>query len=257
MQRYFLKEEYQNQSDFQVTGEAFHHMSHVMRMKPADQVYLVFVNQVSLVAEITEITEDAVVLKEVAKELQEKELPVAITIASGYPKGDKLDWIVQKGTELGAAAFIGFPAKASVVKWDAKKLAKKQQRLEKIAQEAAEQSHRQVTPQVHLLATINELYQMLPHFDQIIVAYEESAKAGEQAQLVQLLQSVQPGQRILALFGPEGGIMPEEIANLQAAGAKLCGLGPRILRTETAPLYLLSAASYQMELLKEEGDEAK
>ncbi|KFN89764.1 ribosomal RNA small subunit methyltransferase E, partial [Tetragenococcus muriaticus 3MR10-3] len=55
-----------------------------------------------------------------AKESQEKELPLSITIACGYPKGDKIDWMVQKATELGAAAFIGFPAKTSIVKWDQK-----------------------------------------------------------------------------------------------------------------------------------------
>ena len=84
-----------------------------------------------------------------------------------------------------------------------------------------------------------------------MIAYEESAKAGEMAHLAQVLTDVQPGERILAVFGPEGGIMPAEIETLVAAGGILCGLGPRILRTETAPLYLLSAASYQLELAKE------
>lgn len=249
MQRYFLEESYTPQERYEVTGEPYHHMVRVMRMNTGQQVYLAFQNRVSIIAEITDMTESTVVLKEIAKEQQVKELPIAITIASGYPKGDKLDLVIQKGTELGAASFIGFPAKTSVVKWDAKKLAKKQQRLEKIAQEAAEQSHRQVTPTVELIATEQEFLTKVATYDVIVVAYEESAKQGERAQLAQILQQVEPGTRLLAIFGPEGGLTSQEVATLVEMQGQLCGLGPRILRAETAPFYLLSAASYQLELL--------
>lgn len=248
MQRYFLEEDYQGAQQYRLTGEPFHHMIHVMRMKPGTEVYLAFQNQLAIVAEITAVSDEAVELQEVRKETQNKELPVAITIASGYPKGDKLEWIVQKGTELGAHAFIGFPAKSSVVKWDGKKLGKKQQRLGKIAQEAAEQSHRQVTPQIDLLENLGQFQQRLTEFDVILVAYEEAAKEGEQANLVQVFKKLPQGARVLAVFGPEGGILPAEVDLLTAAGGIFCGLGPRILRTETAPLYLLSAASFYFEL---------
>ncbi len=107
-------------------------------------------------------------------------MPLQVTIASGYPKGDKLDLIVQKGTELGAAAFIGFPAQTSVVKWDQKKLQKKQQRLQKIAQEAAEQSQRQIAPAITLLDNAKAFWQSLSQYDAVLVAYEESAKQEKQ-----------------------------------------------------------------------------
>lgn len=248
MQRYFISTPYKS-GEIRLKGEAFHHMVRVMRMKLADKVYLVYKDQIAIIAKITAIEENAVVLSEVAKELQNKELPLLVTIASGYPKGDKLEWIVQKGTELGAYEFIGFPAQSSVVKWDEKKLAKKKQRLIKISQEAAEQSQRQLTPNVELLTNEKQLWDKLADYDAIIVAYEESAKQGEKAQLVQVLQGLPVGSRLLAIFGPEGGITPAEIEKMTALGGKLCGLGPRILRTETAPLYLLSAVSYQWELL--------
>ncbi|GGI66236.1 16S rRNA (uracil(1498)-N(3))-methyltransferase [Enterococcus alcedinis] len=248
MQRYFINEDYQVKARYQTEGNDYHHMIRVMRMAIGDQVYLAFSNQVSIIAEITEILEDRVELKEIAKEEQTKELPVQITIASGYPKGDKLDLIFQKATELGAHDLIGFPAQSSVVKWDDKKLKKKQQRLSKIVEEAAEQSHRQLVPNVTLYAGKEAFYQQLPTYDQIIVAYEESAKQGEKSRLAQVFQSLQPGQRVLAIFGPEGGLTAKEIETFTQAGAHLCGLGPRILRCETAPLYLLGAASYQFEL---------
>lgn len=248
MQRYFMNEAYENKAQYEASGEDFHHMIRVMRMSVGDQVYLAFSNQVTLIAEIVEVLEGQVLLKEIAKELQDKEMPVQVTIASGYPKGDKLDLIFQKSTELGAHGLIGFPAKSSVVKWDDKKLAKKQQRLAKIVEEAAEQSHRQMVPEVTLYASSELFYQQLANYDVVLVAYEESAKQGEKSQLASLLQTVKPGQRVLAVFGPEGGLTPKEIEKFVSANAKLCGLGPRILRCETAPLYLLSAASYQLEL---------
>ena len=99
-----------------------------------------------------------------------------------------------------------------------------------------------------LFANNADFYQHLATYDKILVAYEESAKQGEKSQLVQSFQALQPGQRVLAIFGPEGGITPKEIEIFTQAGAFLCGLGPRILRCETAPLYLLGAASYQFEL---------
>ncbi|MFR3287673.1 MAG: RsmE family RNA methyltransferase, partial [Enterococcus casseliflavus] len=151
MQRYFLQEPYEAKAVFAVSGEPFHHMIRVMRMIPGAKVGLVFEDHLAIIAKIKEADEETVYLEEVEKEQQDKELPLQVTIASGYPKGDKLDLIVQKGTELGAAAFIGFPAQTSVVKWDQKKLQKKQQRLQKIAQEAAEQSQRQIAPAITLL----------------------------------------------------------------------------------------------------------
>ncbi|OTN77741.1 hypothetical protein A5886_002842 [Enterococcus sp. 8G7_MSG3316] len=250
MQRYFIDQPYHTQAEYALSGEPFHHMIRVMRMTTGDQVGLVFLDQIAIIAAISRIDESDVYLIEIEKEQQNKELPIHVTIASGYPKGDKLDLIVQKSTELGAAAFIGFPAQTSVVKWDEKKLQKKQQRLHKIAQEAAEQSQRQVAPSVTLLATEKAFWDHLSTYDHILVAYEESAKQGEIAMLLQVLTEVKPGSKVLAIFGPEGGLTPTEIKWAESHKAVLCGLGPRILRTETAPLYFLSAVSVQLELTR-------
>lgn len=245
MQRYFLDQAYQ--PTVEVSGEPHHHMSRVMRMTVDAEVFLVFNDQTAIKAKIIAIDNDKVTLKEVEKERLLRELPIDITIASGFPKGEKLELIVQKGTELGAHDFIAFPGESSVAKWDAKKQQKKQQRLNKIAQEAAEQSHRQALPVVKF-ASEKELIAGFADYDAVLIAYEESAKQGEQAQLVQTFQQLTSGQKLLVVFGPEGGLTPKEIENFQEAGGKLCGLGPRILRTETAPFYLLSAASFYYEL---------
>ena len=177
-------------------------------------------------------------------------MPVSVTIASGFPKGDKLELVTQKATELGAQAIWSFPADWSVVKWDGKKLAKKEDKLAKIALGAAEQSKRNRVPEVRLFEKKGEFLSELDNFDKIFIAYEETAKAGELATLARELAQVESGQKILFIFGPEGGISPSEIDAFEEAGGLKIGLGPRIMRTETAPLYALSSVSYALELNK-------
>lgn len=252
MQRYFVKQAYQEavEEGLSLMGEDYHHAVNVMRMKETEECYLVFRDEVAIRAEVTSILPDKLILREVAREEQTKELPIEVTIACGYPKGDKLDLVVQKGTELGAHDFIGFPSQTSVVKWDGKKLAKRQDRLAKIAKEAAEQSHRQVQPTVTLFEQAPPFFECFSQYDQILVAYEEAAKVGETSRLVQTIQEMVSGQKLLVLIGPEGGFSVKEVRFFESLGAKVCGLGPRILRAETAPLYLLSAISYHYELLQ-------
>lgn len=249
MQRYFLEENYQPKEQYEITGSNYHHMVRVMRMDNGTQNFLVFKDGQTILAEIVNIDEAVVYLKELRKETAEKELPIQVTIACGFPKGDKLEWIVQKGTELGAAHFIGFSAKNSVVKWDQKKREKKEVRLQKIATEAAEQAHRQLIPTIQLVDKEQELIETFSRYDAVLVAYEESAKQGEHQQLAKSLQALPRGSAILVLFGPEGGFDQSEIALFKKENALLCGLGPRILRAETAPLYVLSAISFQFELM--------
>lgn len=249
MQRYFLTEPYETRERYTIMGENYHHIVRVMRMEPKQQVFLAFSDRLAIIAEITEITDEAVYLKELSKETAEKELPVNVTIACGYPKGDKLEWVVQKGTELGSHEFIGFPAKTSVVKWDQKKLAKKTERLKKIATEAAEQSHRQFAPDIVLLEKEQALIDIFSSYDKVLVAYEESAKVGERSRFATALSELKIGQSILIIFGPEGGFSSAEIDSFQENGGIICGLGPRILRAETAPLYALGAISYHFELV--------
>ena len=82
-----------------------------------------------------------------------------------------------------------------------------------------------------------------------MVAYEESAKDGESAALVQAVSGLEKEVNYSFIFGPEGGLSPAEIESFEAKGAVLAGLGPRILRAETAPLYALSAVSVVTELM--------
>lgn len=246
MQRYFAE----NLEDtFLIKEDDFHHITRVMRMKLGDEIYCVNSNQQTARCSIENITENEIEAKVVQWVEGDMELPVTVTIVSGLPKGDKLEWIIQKGTELGAHEFIPFIASRSIVKWDAKKSDKKISRWNKIAKEAAEQSHRAVLPNVSTPVSVKEFIKKAAEYDVKIVAYEEEAKLGETANLAKALSSLNKGQTLLAVFGPEGGLTDSEVELLMENGFIACGLGPRILRTETAPLYLLSAVSYHFELL--------
>ncbi|MCR8968295.1 16S rRNA (uracil(1498)-N(3))-methyltransferase [Streptococcus zalophi] len=246
MQQYFIKGLPVTTRLIIQDKETIKHMFSVMRLANDEQVVLVFDDGVKRLAQVTNReTYELEILEELAENV---ELPVDVTIASGFPKGDKLEWIAQKTTELGASSIWGFPADWSVVKWDTKKLAKKKEKLEKIVIGASEQSKRNRLPQVQLFASKSDFLAQFSQFDKILIAYEESAKAGEKSQLAKTLSTLKKGEKILFIFGPEGGLSPEEIKTFQQYGTITLGLGPRILRTETAPLYALSAISYALEL---------
>ena len=248
MQQYFVNGR-APQGIFQIKDkDTAKHMFSVMRLQADDQTVLVFDDGIKRLARVVDSQSKSV---EIIEELADNvELPVSVTIAMGFPKGDKLEFVAQKATELGMIALWAFPADWSVVKWDGKKLGKKAEKLEKIAQGAAEQSKRNRIPAIRLFEKKTDFLAQLTGFDQIILAYEEAAKAGEQANLVKALSGLETGQSVLVIVGPEGGVSPEEVAAFEGAGAVKTGLGPRILRAETAPLYALSAISYATELLR-------
>ncbi|TDM15577.1 16S rRNA (uracil(1498)-N(3))-methyltransferase [Macrococcus bovicus] len=242
MQRYFLEESAEAGRTFVIDAkEDVHHIKNVMRQQPGDALVINFTDG-TYQATIEELSEKVWVRVTEKLEL-DTELPVHITIASGLLKNDKYEWMLQKATELGASQFLPFQGEFSVVRWDAKKADKKLERYRKIIKEAAEQSYRQQLPVIEFTSQLAELN---GRFDHLIIAYEESAKHHEQQAFKQAVSRFRRGDRVLLVFGPEGGLSPKEVAMLEGITA---GLGPRILRAETAPLYALSAISYHMELL--------
>lgn len=247
MQRYFIESAGINEGEFVVTGENARHISKVMRMAVGDEIIVVHEN-VANICEIVEIDQD-VRVKKTGQSIPSPEMPLKVDIACGLPKGDKLELIAQKATELGMYAMIPFAAERSIVKWDAKKAKKNQERLQKIAQEAAEQSHRTHIPQVEEPISFKQLIQKFAKYDAVFIADEEDAKLENRTSFKQKLQLLKTEKElhILCIFGPEGGISRNESKALLEAGAQTMSLGPRILRTETAPFYALAAISYEFE----------
>ncbi|TFE01103.1 16S rRNA (uracil(1498)-N(3))-methyltransferase [Jeotgalibacillus salarius] len=250
MQRYFIENKVDENGFFIINGEDYKHIVRVMRMNAGDRFIAVFTSEDVFESEITDIEDSYLRAKPVHKIEHQSELPVKVTIAHGLPKGDKLEYVIQKSTELGLYSLKPFSAERSIVKWDQKKGKKKAERWNKIAKEAAEQSHRSVIPAVEEPVKLNQLRSSFHEYDAIMMAYEEDAKAGETSNFTKLLNQLRPGSRMLVIIGPEGGLSEAEVETFIADGAVSCGLGPRILRTETAPLYILAAISYHFELMR-------
>jgi 16S rRNA (uracil1498-N3)-methyltransferase len=250
VQRYFTTENHSG-GKLTITGDDdYYHIVRVMRMGQGDKLICVEPSGKASICTIAEITDEKIDCHIVEWIDGTVELPIHVTIASGLPKGDKLEWIIQKGTELGADQFIPFTADRSIVKWDSKKADKKVERWQKIAKEAAEQSHRSKIPTVHHPISLKQLIQESKGYACKLVAYEEEAKKGESSVLAKSLQNLKENESLFVVFGPEGGLSTNEVKLLQENGFELCGLGPRILRTETAPLAVLAAVSYHFELLR-------
>ena len=249
MQRYFINQVIQSFGEkISVLKDQEHHMVKVMRMNIDESCEVVDEKEQLYIAKITQLSPFELTIEE-HKE-QNVELPIDVTIFVGLSKGDKLETIVQKATELGVHTIVPVEMKRNMVKWTKDKSQKKIERLQKIAQEAAEQSHRLHVPKVLDLMTLKESVILANQSTKALVAFEEVAKEGEAAVFLQTLASLQKGDSIAFYFGPEGGFDVQEIEYLNSQEVHSCALGPRILRAETAPMYALAAVSYHFELLK-------
>lgn len=245
MQRYFIEGKIPEDRLVVITGDDAKHIAKVMRQTAGDHLIAVMEGEAHL-AKI--VTADFDVEVELGEKLETQvELPKKVTIACGLPKGDKLDLITQKATELGMYALLPFSAERSIVKWDSSKSGKKIGRLQKIAKEAAEQSHRTHIPEIHPVQSFKQLMVQAESYDAVIVAYEEEAREGNRTRFAEILKALYDKDSVLIVFGPEGGISESEVAALKNFGAVFTSLGPRILRTETAPLYALAAISCEYE----------
>ena len=155
-------------------------------------------------------------------ELPSNESPLSLTVYQGVPKADKLEWIAQKLTELGVKRLVPVVMERSV------KRPEKITRLEKIAREAAKQCSRACPVEIAAPLSWKEALEEMRRHTLLAVPWEQ-ASAGRLCELP-------PARDVGLLIGPEGGISPAEIADVQALGARVVTLGPRILRTETAAI---------------------
>ncbi len=245
MQQYFVN--FSNNDQYvKITGDDFHHIKNVMRMKIKDTIY-VSNGQVVYYAVIKDIDQDNI-LVELQYEVKNKsELDIQVTIAQGMPKASKFETVIQKATELGVHELIPVLSERSLIKIDNKTEEKKIIRFNKIAKNAAEQSHRIEIPKVENFMKLNELINYSHSFDHKWVAYEASSK-NEQYNLYRFIQRIKKDESLLIFIGPEGGISETEMSHLRKHQFEVISLGNRILRTETAPLFVMSAIIYELEL---------
>jgi 16S rRNA (uracil1498-N3)-methyltransferase len=164
----------------------------------------------------------------------------AVSVLQGLPKGDKLEWVLQKGTELGAAAFYPVATARSVVKLEPRRAEERTTRWSRIVEEAARQCRRNDVPQVHTPRALLEAARALAPGTTLLVLDEEETAVP----LGEAFRACAPGAPVALVIGPEGGLAREEVAALAALGARGVSLGARILRTETAALAALAVMAH-------------
>lgn len=204
------------------------HALRVLRLKAGDMCQVILEETV-FGAEILETAPEVTV--RLLDSLPTPEPGVRVTLYQGLPKGDKMDYIVQKCTEAGVRRIVPVLFSRCVMKWDEKDGEKRLLRWRRIAREAAKQAGRAAVPEIESALTLDALCAWLPGHELTLAPWEEAA-GGMRAHL--------QGQKDIAIvIGPEGGIDAAEMAKMRAAGAVPVSLGPRILRTETAGLAAL------------------
>ncbi|MBL0388364.1 16S rRNA (uracil(1498)-N(3))-methyltransferase [Tumebacillus sp. ITR2] len=240
MQRYFVQPDAIADGRIAITGDDVKHIVRVMRMEAGEEVIVCDGLGHAFRVELTDLGDTTVTGRVVEELVHSPESRVKITLAQGLPKGDKMELIVQKGTEVGINRFVPVDMARCVVQYDAKKEQKRRDRWQKIAKEAAEQAHRNLVPSIAEPMSFKQVMNSLDGFDLVVVPYE-----GEKARsLREVLADAPDAQHICVLIGPEGGIADSEVETALSRGALPVTLGPRILRTETAGLVAATCIYY-------------
>ena len=223
-----------------VTGELYRHMARVLRLKAGSAVTLTDAAGARLSGFIEEVGAKSLTVRIGAREsVPEEEQTPRITLYQGLPKGEKLDLILQKCTELGVAELVTFDAVRSIVKLSGERSAGRLQRCERIVQEAARQSGRRAAPGVSLGGSLDAVLREARQTVKLLL-WEGERTTG----LRETFEAYRSPESVAIVVGPEGGLAPEEVEQALAHGFTPVSLGRRILRTETAGLAMLSILQF-------------
>ena len=249
MFQFFVDRNQVNNGKAFIEGPDVNHIKNVLRMKEGDELNVVIDGDLNEYrCGIDSFSDDRVNLTVRFIKESDVELPSKIYLLQGLPKSDKLEMIIQKAVELGVYEIVPVSLKRSVVKLDAKKTKSKTERWNGISEAAAKQSKRRVIPKVTEPMSLKEALSYIKSegVDVKLVPYE-LADNETMGKTRSLLSGITKGQNIAVLIGPEGGFEESEIELAREEGFSEITLGHRILRTETAPLMVLSILVYELE----------
>ena len=237
MIRFFISPEEMQYPEIVLSGENAAHAK-VLRLKAGEELLLCDGQGQEALCRV--LDPEKLLLKTVERRNSRTEPAVQVSVYMAFPKADKLEHVIQKATELGACEIVAFPSARCVSKPDDKSLKKKLERWQKIAASAAEQSGRGRIPEVVVLGSYQAAVDRAACAGCSILLYEN-----EQATTLKMALEECELTSVAILSGPEGGLEEREVAQAKSAGLRVCTLGKRILRCETAPLCALSAVMYQ------------
>ena len=249
MSKFFVKTEKINDDKIIIDTEDVNHIKNVLRKKIGDEILVCdYEKKINYDCEIKDILKNKIICEILFKKESENESNINIDIFQGLPKFDKMELIIQKGTELGVNNFIPVVFKRSVVKINEKDALKKIDRWQKIAEVAAKQSGRDIIPFVKNIENVKNICKLFENYDIVLVAYENEIHNS----LKTVLKNIKnKNVKIAVVIGPEGGIDESEINLFKEAGAEIVSLGKRILRTETVCLSITAIINYELESTEE------
>ena len=251
MYNFFVDAEARMGDCFWIGGKDRNHICNVLRMQVGD-AFLVSCAGTSSLCRLKRIEEDGVEAEIVEEDYRSTELPVRFYLFQGLPKGDKLELIIQKTVELGAAGIIPVEMSRCVMKLDEKKKKARKERWQSIAESAAKQSKRNVIPEVFDVVTYQQAMEQAKDMDLFLVPYENERGM---AATREALERIKPGMSVGILVGPEGGFDDKEIELARRAGAAVISLGGRILRAETAAVTAVAMGMLHVEMNLEGGEQ--
>ena len=235
MQRYFVKQQQINNNIVKIIGDDVHHIKTVMRMRIGERV-LVCDEINTYLCSIDSITSD-VTLSILETYYDNNELNIDVTVAHGLVRREKMEEVIRRLVELGCNSYIPVDMKRSVVKFKDINIS----RLEKIVKEAAEQSQRVKLMELSEVIPFKQLLSLIHNFDLVLFAHVGNK---DQVNLFNELKDFK-NKKILVIVGPEGGFDDKEVEVLENYNnLKTVSLGKRILRTETAPLFIMSVLGF-------------
>ena len=243
MRRIFIKALLQE--ELVITGGDAHHLGRVMRAKAGDRILVADDEGKVGEYELTGFTESSVSMKLVQQVEERTESPVEIVLAQCLPKGDKLDLIVQKATELGVNVIVPLVSDNCVVRYDGKKAKAKQEKWQKIADEAGKQCGRSRLPEVQQVQPFRQWLREAADGKRddtaVCMCYENELQQG----MKDFLQGQRAAKRFVVIIGPEGGFSLAEAALAKELGIASVSLGTRILRAETAAISAAAVIQYE------------
>lgn len=239
MARFFVENIPSDAAFLVLEGENAAHAK-VLRLKNGEAVTVCDGKGTDYACTVSDVSDGRISLVVQHAERANTEPRVAVTVYMGFAKADKFEHVIQKATELGVSRIAAFPCVRCVSKPDEKSLVKKLERWQKIAASASEQSGRGRVPEVFALPSFAAMLKDAAGFDLPILFYEN-----ERARTFRAAMQERPFASAGLITGPEGGFEPSEVMQAETAGIRICTLGTRILRCETAPLCALSALMYE------------
>lgn len=242
MPKFFVPKQNISEKEIFITGGDVLHITRVLRMKTGEELLLCDGQGNDYVVTIGDMSSDRINcdIKSISK--SETEANIRVTLFQGIPKASKMDYIIQKTTELGIDKIIPCAMDRCVSKLDEKDAHKKQQRWQKLCEEAAKQSGRGIIPEVGMPVTFKKAIEIMKEYDLCFAPYE----CEEKNCIRDTLLSKKDVKTVAYMIGPEGGYSLEEKEQLKSSGIDTVTLGKRILRTETAGEAVLSMIMYEI-----------